>query len=103
MEYRQILMQNHHHYFYLQNVIKRVINILHQPIFYYFNIEERVHLKNYIANMRYKFYWPNVKMKEMTLNVQGERLSVNMVNDSISSFELYFTLMSFISVIVESI
>ena len=39
----------------------------------------------------------------LTSNINGEQLSSNMVNYVISPFELYFTLMSFISVFVEII
>lgn len=35
------------------------------------------------------FYWPNVKIKQTELNDQGEQLSVKMVKDTISSFELH--------------
>ena len=42
-------------------------------------------------------------MKQLTLNVQGERLSFSMEKDTISSFELLFYANEFISVFVESI
>lgn len=60
-------------------------------------------IEDYIANIIYKLYLLYVKPDEVDVNVQGEKLNVDTVKDTISPFELHFTLMSFISVFVESI
>ena len=60
-------------------------------------------MKNFIKIRDTSFICFTSKWSYPSLNIQGKQLGVKMVKGTLSLFELYFTLMSSISVFVKSI